>query len=188
MRSFFLLVLAGLLAVMVTSSARAQYVDEELWLGSGLKQAINKDLSWSLQWENRWTQGMRWHDQGLLDVAIEYQWDKHWSMNAQWRFSERQQKEGGYVPRQRGALRLLGDWKAGRGKVKGRLMWTEDWNPLLAWRDLRNDTLGTNDADALRIRTPTSNPNESWRELGGVLPRRGQMERTVADVGVVGRF
>ena len=65
-RSFFLLVLAGLLAVMVTSSARAQYVDEELWLGSGLKQAINKDLSWSLQWENRWTQGMRWHDQGLL--------------------------------------------------------------------------------------------------------------------------
>jgi hypothetical protein len=135
-RSFFLLVLAGLLAVMVTSSARAQYVDEELWLGSGLKQAINKDLSWSLQWENRWTQGMRWHDQGLLDVAIEYQWDKHWSLNAQWRFSERQQKEGGYEPRRRGALRLLGDWKAGRGKVKGRLMWTEDWNPLLAWRDL----------------------------------------------------
>lgn len=140
MRNFLIIAICSVLAWVASQPLHAQYTDTEFWLGSGVSQSINKDLSWSLQWENRWTQGMRWHDQGLVDAALEYDLNKHWSLNAQWRFSERQLAEGGYATRRRGALRLLGDWKAGGGKVKGRLMWTESWNPLLGWEDIQTRT------------------------------------------------
>lgn len=123
MRSVVLLV-CSVLAV----SANGQYTDAECWVGTGVGQSLNKTWSWSLQWENRWTQGASWHEQGLVDAALEYRVNKHWDLNMQWRFSERQQLDGGYAARRRIALRAIGSWKVGQGKWTARLMTTEDWN------------------------------------------------------------
>jgi len=141
---------AGLIALLgwaITGSG--QYTDVECWLGTGVGQSLNKSWSWSLQWENRWTQDATWHDQGLIDASLEYRLNKHWDVNAQWRFSERQQLDGGYLPQQRGALRLLGGWKVGSGKVRFRLMGSEDWLPTARAEGVLRDW---NPEPTLRIR------------------------------------
>lgn len=107
--------------------AQGQYTDVECWLGAGVDQSLNKDWSWSLQWENRFTQDASWHEQGLIDAALEYRLSKHWDLNMQWRFSERLGLDGGYTARRRLALRASGSWKWGGGKAAIRLMATEDW-------------------------------------------------------------
>lgn len=104
-----------------------QYTDMECWLGAGVKQSVNKSWSWSLQWENRFTQDASWHEQGLVDAALEYRLNKHWDVNMQWRFSERQGLDGGYTARRRVALRAIGGWRLGPGKAAVRLMASEDW-------------------------------------------------------------
>ena len=108
-------------------SASGQYTDTECWVGTGVGQSLNKTWSWSLQWENRWTQGASWHEQGLVDAALEYRLNKHWDLNVQWRFSERQQLDGGYAARRRVALRAIGRWKTEQGKWTARIMTTENW-------------------------------------------------------------
>jgi len=107
----------------------AQYTDVEAWLGAGIRQSFRSDWKWSLQWENRWNQDLHWHEQGLIDVAVDRKLTKHWELSAQWRFSERQEKFGGYTPQRRAALRLNGSWKAGAGDVTLRIMGTEAWRP-----------------------------------------------------------
>lgn len=109
------------------SVVQGQYTDAECWLGAGVKQSVNKSWSWSLQWENRFTQDMSWHEQGLVDAALEYRLNKHWDLNMQWRFSERHGSSGGYTARRRLALRAIGGWKLGAGKASVRLMAAEDW-------------------------------------------------------------
>ena len=81
MRGFALLAFAAF-----ALSASGQYTDTECWVGTGVGQSLNKTWSWSLQWENRWTQGASWHEQGLVDAAVEYRVNKHWDLNMQWRF------------------------------------------------------------------------------------------------------
>ena len=123
MRGFVLLAFAAF-----ALSASGQYTDTECWVGTGVGQSLNKTWSWSLQWENRWSQGASWHEQGLVDAAVEYRVNKHWDLNMQWRFSERQQLDGGYAARRRIALRAIGSWKVGPGKWSTRIMTTEDWD------------------------------------------------------------
>lgn len=108
-------------------TACGQYTDVECWLGAGVDQRLNRHWSWSLQWENRFTQDASWHEQGLVDAALEYRLNKHWDLNMQWRFSERQGLDGGYTARRRLAMRAAGSWKVGGGKAALRLMATEDW-------------------------------------------------------------
>ncbi len=122
MRGIVLLTCAAFAAV-----ASGQYTDTECWVGTGVGQSLNKTWSWSLQWENRWTQGASWHEQGLVDVALEYRMNKHWDLNVQYRFAERQQFDGGYAARRRIALRAVGRWKTGRGKWTTRIMTSENW-------------------------------------------------------------
>jgi hypothetical protein len=112
---------------VIVGTASGQYTDMECWLGTGVDQSLNKQWSWSLQWENRFTQDASWHEQGLVDAALEYRLNKHWDLNMQWRFSERQGLDGGYTARRRLALRAAGSWKAAGGKASLRLMATEDW-------------------------------------------------------------
>jgi hypothetical protein len=108
----------------------AQYTDVEAWLGAGIRQSFRSDWTWSLQWENRWNQDLHWHEQGLIDVAVDRKLSKHWEVSAQWRFSERQEMVGAYTSQRRAALRLNGSWKAGAGDFALRIMGTEAWSPM----------------------------------------------------------
>ena len=186
MRNFLIIAICSVLAWVASQPLHAQYTDTEFWLGSGVSQSINKDLSWSLQWENRWTQGMRWHDQGLVDAALEYDLNKHWSLNAQWRFSERQLAEGGYATRRRGALRLLGDWKAGWRQSQGPFDVDRELESTAGMGGYTNPYVGTNDENALGICSRACVADSGGSELGIVLPRRWPMERTTSGVCFVG--
>lgn len=114
-------------SLALSSGTWCQYTDMECWLGTGVSQSLDKSWSWSLQWENRFTQDASWHEQGFVDAAFEYRLNKHWDLNMQWRFSERHGLDGGYTARRRLALRAIGGWKVGEGKASLRLMATEDW-------------------------------------------------------------
>ena len=137
---------------MIAASASGQYNDIECWVGSGLAQSINKDWSWSLQWENRWTQGASWHDQGLVDLALEYRLSKHWDLNAQWRLSERQGLHGAYVARRRFALRTIGSWRVGSGKLTTRIMTAEDWTARTLFSSALAETKITPSTPTIRWR------------------------------------
>lgn len=125
--------------LLLSAMSFAQFSDYEMWLGTGIKQQVAKEWSWSVQWENRWNQGIRWHDQGLVDFAIERRLNKHWNVNGQLRVSERQEVFGGYLSRRRWAVRLNGDWNAGPGKLLIRMMLTEAYEPLTALDGINKD-------------------------------------------------
>ena len=173
----------GLLLVMGLASAqgRAQYTDVEVWLGSGVKQTLSKEVSWSLQWENRWTQGVSWHDQGMVDVSLNYRLNKHWDVNGQWRWSERQSVLGGYTARRRVALRVAGAWSWGPGEAVIRLMGTEDWEPVPGRGEQSafglQPTMRLRMAYAMRMgsHVKTELSWEGFRRAGGALSERWQI-------------
>ena len=81
-------ILIFFLAALLT--AKAQYTDTGVWLGVAVDQKVNKDWSWSLKWENRWSMGGTWHDRGFVNAGVGYRLNKIWRAAAQLRWFDRQ--------------------------------------------------------------------------------------------------
>ncbi len=117
------------LCLLGFATAQAQYTDTGGWLGFGVDQKLDKDWSWSMKWENRWSMGGTWHDRGFVNTGIGYKLNKNWSLGVQLRWIERQRSKGFYASGRRIAVRLNGEAKGGPGEWKWRLMSTKAWGP-----------------------------------------------------------
>ncbi|MDG2208439.1 MAG: DUF2490 domain-containing protein [Flavobacteriales bacterium] len=126
-----------------------QWTEGSGWLGVGVDQALPSGWSWSAQYENRWDAEITRHRIGIVDLAVERKLAADWDFNVQWRFAEVRNKFGGYVPKKRLALRLLGEWDAGQGEVKFRSMWAQGVNDLTVWSE--GEILNQDRAMRLRV-------------------------------------
>lgn len=116
---------------------KAQGVDRGLWSGFGVQHRWTERWSGSLGLETRWGNDARAHRSSFGDASVEFAFSKRYALDFQFRTSVSGSGVGDWQPVQRVALRLLGNWKVGPGKVEARAMWQHGrlgaWHPEMGW-------------------------------------------------------